>query len=52
MLKKAKAVVCVVNYWKEPEESASGKGREGIIALNANESRLSGFRFVTQEIQN
>jgi phosphoribosyl-ATP pyrophosphohydrolase len=34
MLKKAKIVVSVINnhmssYWKEPEESASGKGREG-----------------------
>ena len=37
MLKKAKAIVCVINnhlssYWKEPEESASGNRREGIIA--------------------
>jgi hypothetical protein len=34
MLKKAKVVVSTINnhmssYWKEPEESASGKGREG-----------------------
>ena len=56
MLKKAKAIVCVINnhlssYWKEPEESASGKGREGIIALNAF-SKMSSIPLSNQSVFN
>lgn len=56
MLKKAKLVVSVINnhlssYWKEPEESASGKGREGMSLVTFHIVQVCIFEIPLSEVE-